>query len=118
MFTSQSLRSSRLAGNITGWEIHSLIGITFSVIYGPASTSQLRGLIPFPSIVTHRRLANLDSFVHNHTAGLFVLVGQSYLAWAGHLVHIAHPLQGLSSDGVHHEYVPELGAHVAGLQST
>ena len=76
---------------------------------------QLRGLLPFPSIVTHRRLANLDSLVDNHTLDLF---GLGSLAWAGHLVHIAHPLQVLSSDGVHHEYVPEREAHFAGLQST
>ena len=30
------------------------------------------------------------------------------MAWAGHLVHIAHPLQVLCSDGVQHEYVPDL----------
>ena len=76
---------------------------------------QLRGLIPFPSIGTHRRLANLDSLVNNHAAGLF---GLESLAWAGHLVHIAHPLQVLCSDGVQHEYDPELGAHLAGLHST
>ena len=54
---------------------------------------QLRGLIPFPSIGTHRRLANLDSLVNHHTPSLF---GLGSLAWAGHLVHIAHPLQMLS----------------------
>ena len=41
---------------------------------------QLRGLIP--SIGTHRRLANLDSFVNHHTPGIFGL------------------------DGVQHEYLP------------
>ena len=55
-------------------------------------------LVSFPSLDTHRRLANLDSLVDNHTAGLF---GLGSLAWAGHLVYIAHPLQVLSSVGVH-----------------
>ena len=50
-------------------------------------------LVSFPSIGTHRRLANLDSLVNHHTPSLF---GLGSLAWAGHLVHIAHPLQMLS----------------------
>ena len=55
---------------------------------------QLRGLILFPSLGTHRRLVN------HHTPGLF---GLGSVAWAGHLVHIAHTLQVLCSDGVQHE---------------
>ena len=60
-------------------EFHNRDDLQYDLLSGRFSTYlagggihlQLRGLIPFPLIVTHRRLANLDSFVNNHTAGLF-----------------------------------------------
>ena len=55
------------------------------------------------SVPTVAWFSNIDSLLNHHTAGLF---GLGSLAWAGHLVHIAHPLQVLCSAGVQHEYLP------------
>ena len=101
--------SIRYEPNNTGCAIPFSIGITFihswrhndifpiaglgTYISGVGIHLQLRGLIPFPSIGTHRRLANLESLVNNHTAGLFgvdISCSRWTEPWAGHLVHIAH----------------------------
>lgn len=47
--------------------------------------------------------ANIDSLLNHHTAGLF---GLGSLAWAGHIVHVAHPIQVLASVGVAPEFLP------------
>ena len=84
---------------------------------------QLRGLIPFPSIGTHRRLANLDSLVNNHAAGLFG-VDLSCSRWT-ELVGLGRSPRShrSSTSGALLRWCSTricsgLGAHLAGLHST
>ena len=79
---------------------------------------QLRGLIP--SIGTHRRLANLDSFVNHHTPGIFGLgrsprshrssISGALLRWRSTRISSGTPCT--------HYLTTRVGAHFSGLHST